>query len=102
MKNNMNKQKRIIIGGFLVIALFGAVLLFSKSDGKLISPQKFSDMVSEAAPAPTPSLPDVPAYNPPPEIKYDSTTNLQSELESINPQILDNDFTDIKDLAKSF
>lgn len=32
------------------------------------------------------------AYNPPKEIKYDSSTDLKKELDSVNPQILDSDF----------
>lgn len=38
----------------------------------------------------SPSL--VPAYNPPQEIKYDSSTDLKQELETVNPQVLDSDF----------
>lgn len=33
-----------------------------------------------------------PAYNPPKEIKYDSSSNLEEELEAINTQVLEEDF----------
>lgn len=37
-------------------------------------------------------LPSASSYNPPKEIKYDSSTDLKKELDSINPKVLDEDF----------
>ena len=37
-------------------------------------------------------------YNPPKEFKYDTSTDLGAELESVNPQVLDNDFDDLNNL----
>lgn len=35
-----------------------------------------------------------PTPNAPPTFKFDSSTDLQKELDSVNPQVLDSDFTD--------
>ncbi len=57
-------------------------------EAKLINP------VGQFRPTPMASM--VPGSTPqaPPTFKFDSSTNLQNELDSINPQVLDSDFTD--------
>lgn len=42
-------------------------------------------------PEPTPQLTTVPASTPK-TFKFDASTDLKKELDSINPQVLDNDF----------
>lgn len=40
-------------------------------------------------------------YNPPKEFKFDSSTDLETELDSVNPQVFDGDFDDLNNLQKS-
>ncbi len=37
-------------------------------------------------------------YNPPKEFTFDSSTNLETELETVNPQVFDGDFDDLNNL----
>ncbi len=86
-------KKKIIL---LVIILFIVTAIFTIGkyavNGKqvLVNP-----LVTKAVVQPTTapvSIPQTPAYNAPKEIKYDSGTDLQTELDSVNPQVLDSDF----------
>ncbi len=47
----------------------------------------------QQTPSPSPVYePAQPAYNPPKDFKFDSSTDLKQELEKVNPQVLDSDF----------
>lgn len=69
-------SKKIFIVTVFLIAVF-LLLAFKNSDKKPVSPV--------ASPAPS-------SYNPPKEIKYDSSTDLKKELDIVNPQVLESDF----------
>ncbi len=73
----------------LVIAVFVVAKYVVKGDGLLISP-RVGKITSQSTPVPT-----TPSYNPPKEIKYDISTNLKQELDSVNPEVLESDFKDI-------
>lgn len=86
-------RKKLVIA---VIVLFLGVFIWIVSQGmrskggSLISPgagKVVGSGVSQSTPAP-----QVSAYNVPKDIKYDSTTDLKKELDSVNPQVLDSDF----------
>lgn len=78
----MSKQKlTIVIILFLVVVFF----IFEKSTvNKNIS--LTNSGLSTSSPVASSS------YNPPKEVKYDSSTDLKKELDSVNPQVLDSDF----------
>ena len=65
----------------LVVVLFTIVKYAVNGNRTLISPVPLSI-----------PIPQTPSYNPPVEIKYDSSTDLKKELENINPQVSDSDF----------
>ena len=73
-------KKILIIAAIIIVGILWLKLAGNKSEN-LVNPQI-------PAPSETPSLtPDVPKT-----FKFDSTTDLKQELESINPQVLDSDF----------
>ncbi|MBI2086365.1 hypothetical protein HYT74_03425 [Candidatus Daviesbacteria bacterium] len=77
----MSKQKlAIVIILFLVVVVFIFVKSTANKNRSLTNPGLFTP------------LPSASSYNPPKEIKYDSSTDLKKELDSINPQVLDSDF----------
>lgn len=77
----MSKQKlTIVIILFLVVVVF----IFVKSTAN-----KNKSLTNPGLSMP---LPAASSYNPPKEIKYDSSTDLKKELETVNPQVLDSDF----------
>lgn len=86
----MNSNKTLLIIVLTVLAIIVVFFVISKRDTSLISPipkqvgVSAGDRQSSPAPAQSPNTPKV--------IKYDSSTDLQKELESINPEILDSDF----------
>lgn len=69
-------KKIIFITAILIIIFF--VLFLRKKTEILVNP----------AVTPLPSA----TINPPKEIKYDSSTDLKKELDSVDPQVLDEDF----------
>ncbi|MDD5416159.1 MAG: hypothetical protein PHE48_04110 [Candidatus Daviesbacteria bacterium] len=84
----MSKSK--IVTAVLILLLVGVLFLFIKYMGKgdrlLVNPG-----VEKAASQST-FPPSTSSYNPPQEIKYDSSTDLKKELDSIDPQVLESDF----------
>ncbi len=83
MKNN---RTFLII---LVLTIFTTIVVFFVTNQKhlpLISPISSKDSLQQTSPFPSSRL------NPPKEIKYDSNTDLQKELDSVNPEVLDEDF----------
>lgn len=86
MKNN--KLITIILFLSLIIVI---IFLVPKSGSKIINPVGF--MQNKPLPGP-----EVSNYDPPKEIKYDSSTDLEEELDSVNPKVLDSDFDSLKNL----
>lgn len=69
----------------MFIVLLGTTVGSRGNNGGLISLGK-RQVSSHATPLPNS------AYNPPKEIRYDTATDLKKELDTINPEVLDNDF----------
>ncbi len=95
-----NKVKNIFITLALIIFLIITSLLvirfiFPSSATTLISPIISKSANTVATPMPTP------AFNPPTVIKYDSSTDLKKELDSIDPETNNSDFKDLLDLTDS-
>lgn len=92
----MNKKKLIfiIIILLIVIALFTIVKYAVKGKSSLVNPglQTGLQKTDVKSVSQSPTQPATPAFNPPKEINYGSATDLKQELDSINPQVLDNDF----------
>lgn len=86
----MSKGKIFLI---ILLTILGVIVVFFviRRNDSLISPIPkqigLQAGVQQSSPAPL-----TPSYNPPKEIKYDSSTDLQKELDSIEPQVLDSDF----------
>ncbi|OGE44356.1 hypothetical protein A3B45_03700 [Candidatus Daviesbacteria bacterium RIFCSPLOWO2_01_FULL_39_12] len=87
--------KIIFIIIITIILSAGLFLLFK---GKFISQKSsptskvYSEDLVEVTPTPTPI---------PTPYKIDYKMNLNGELESVNPQVLDEDFSDLESLVKS-
>lgn len=88
MKNN--KLFTIILIVILVVMVY-FLRPFGKG-GALVNP--LGNMNGQE-PSPTP---EVSNYNPPKEVKYDSSTDLNKELDNINPKVLNSDFDPINNL----
>ena len=98
-RGNNNRLTLILIGVLVVVGIVvGNFVLSTKSQGNTLGLSVPQTDQNEAQSSP---IPEVPAYNPPKEFKYDSSTDLDEVLESINPQVLNNDFDDIKTLIES-
>jgi len=86
----MNKKTIV----YAIIVLFIIIILIivkniNKTNGELTNPGLVTTTGQDTAPT------TAPAYNPPKEIKYNESTDLKKELESINPEVLDSDFEGI-------
>lgn len=75
----------ILTGIFLVTPVFP----HSMWEGSLVSP--LVRVFTKAVPPPVPS-PGVTSRPKPKTFKFNSGTDLKSELDSVNPQVLDSDF----------
>lgn len=71
-----SKLLLLILFAFLAMA---AALFYANKSAKLTSP--VTNPVASPSPSPTPTV-----------FKFDSSTDLKKELDSINPQVLDSDF----------
>lgn len=71
----------------IIITVIVFILILLRGEDKLADP----GVSQESTPVASPS-PETPSYNPPPEVKFDSSTDLKAELEKVNPQVLDSDF----------
>lgn len=80
----MSKKVLIIISIIIVGILWWG--LSGKIQGDLLSPK-----VQQSS-KPSPSPENLSSPQAPKTFKYDSSTDLKKELESINPQILEEDF----------
>lgn len=82
-----NKLVTIILILLLVFVVLVVKNLMGKKDS-LVSPFLGKE-INNTVPSSTPF------YNPPKEIKYDSSTDLKQELESVNPEISEDDFKEL-------
>lgn len=90
MKNNLFTIILIIVlmGAFVAIGYF---IFSSQNPSKLVSSVTGSiNQKPSPTPTPTPII-----YN------FNSSTDLKSELDSINPEILDTDFADLKKITSN-
>lgn len=72
-----------------MIALFTIVKYAINGNRTVVSPEA-KQAVNEQT-----SKPSTPLFNPPQEIKYDSSTDLKKELDSVDPKVLDEDFQEL-------
>ncbi len=85
----MKSNKSLLIIVLIILATLVVFFVVSRSDS-LVSPMPKQFGISAGAQQSSP-LP-VQSPNIPKVIKYDSSTDLQKELDSIDPQVLDSDF----------
>lgn len=86
----MNKNRLTTL--FLVLFLIGILIIiyqYAANQGWIST-----SLISPAVKQGVNQLPkqQETTFNPPKEVKYDSATNLKDELNSINPEVLDEDF----------
>ncbi|EKD85312.1 MAG: hypothetical protein ACD_38C00047G0021 [uncultured bacterium] len=84
------KRNKLIIAVAVALALFVLLTIvnsLNNGNKTLISPTLWQGGDKTVA-----GPESTPAINAPKEIRYDSSTDLEKELNSINPQILDEDF----------
>lgn len=86
------KSKYIIIIVILLGVGLGFILRNTFGNKELVNPSSENRVSSNASPLPTPPV----------EIKFGQNTNLKTELELVNPEILDSDFDQLSILVKSF
>lgn len=94
----MNKSIFFLMLIALLVAFVTiAVVVLGGKEGvqDLISPK--ASEVKSAASETTDSV-----SSPPKEIRYDHSTNLRGELESISPQVLESDYEELQNLIRSF
>ena len=79
-------MKKLLL--IFIIIIVGIFWLWprSKQDNSLAIPQVFQS-TTQPTPAPTPD-----PINAPKTFKFDKSTDLKKELDSINPEVLDSDF----------
>lgn len=91
----MSKSK-IAILSLIVIILVAVFFLVTNNGGKAkvtnLVKSNFQQIVKQK-PIPTPSsIPQTVSNNPPKSMQFDQGTDLQKELDSINPEVLNSDF----------
>lgn len=87
-------KTKLIISVIVVflIAFLGSIVVKSKvKNQNLISPNFVSFFNKTQQPSPA-TLGEAENINPPAEFKFDSNTNLKGELDTINPQVAEDDF----------
>jgi hypothetical protein len=72
---------------FLSIVAFWSIVK-NTVNGKIVGSALLQQKSTQATPAPTP----LPTPNAPKTFTFNSSTDLASELEKVNPQVLDSDF----------
>lgn len=82
-----NKLTTVVTVLFFIAITWTIVQYMASRSGLLVSPGVGTGAAGQSTPSPT-----ISSYNPPKEIKYDSSTDLKQELESIDPQVSDSDF----------
>lgn len=79
-------KKTLILLAIIVVGV-GWFLLSRNRENKIVSPVGLIPSSSKSTPTPTSAPPNAPKT-----FKFDSSTDLKQELDSINPQVLDSDF----------
>lgn len=81
----MKTKLTILAITITVLAVMGVRLTGNKQDGKMATIKFSNELGTKISPTgiPTPSIK---------EFKYNTSTDLEMELEKINPQVLDSDF----------
>lgn len=99
----MSKNKLVTV--VLVIILGGLVLIIVNAFGKTevagLVGSNFQQIVKSKPAQSSAPVPQTPSYNPPKAINYGPGTDLQGELDSVDPQVLDSDFKNLQDLTGS-
>lgn len=91
-----NKILTIVIFLFLVVTVLFTIVKYTvNGNGTLISPVVRKVFNLPTAVSLSTPIPQTPSYNPPAEIKYDSSTDLKKELDSVDPKVLDEDFQEL-------
>lgn len=97
----MSKNKFVTV--VLVIILGGLVLIIVNAFGKKeiagLVGSNFQQIVKSKPVQSSSPVSETPAYNPPKAINYGPGTDLQGELDSVDPEILDSDFKNLQDLT---
>ena len=84
-----NRIFAVIVVLLFLTALFTIVKYAINGNRTMVNPgasQAVNEQTSESS---------IPSYNPPREIKYDSSTDLKQELETVDPKVLDSDFQNL-------
>lgn len=87
----MSRNKILLITLLTVLTTIVGFFVTSRGSISLISPAPKQDKTQPSS-FNSSSIPSTPSYNPPKVIKYDSSTDLKQELDSIDPKVLDEDF----------
>jgi len=82
------KGKTILLVVILIIIIVGIYLVLNNKKGSLVG-SGFGKTLSQSTPVPSPTIAPP---NAPKTYSFDSQTDLNAELEKINPQVLDSDF----------
>lgn len=96
----MNMSKIIITIIITVILIGGSFLLFKNGFGKkevLSTPDTLVDKMEVSVQDPTPTPIPIPVST-----KLDYKIDLNKELENVNPEVLDSDFSELQSLISSF
>lgn len=78
------RNKIIFIVVIIFIAFIMTILFKKEGTDTLATPQLKTTLAPSLLPSPTPK-----------QFKFDSSTNLKQELETVNPQVLDSDFAEL-------
>lgn len=90
----MSRKILIIILLVLAVTALLSIVNYTVNRSGLVSP-RLTEVVEKADTQSTPqssSTPYIPPNNLPKSIEYGSSTDLQQELDFVNPQVLDSDF----------
>lgn len=82
-------KKTILLLGVLIIIIVGMFWMGSKNGPNVLVGSGFTQIFNKSTPTPS-STPAPP--NAPKTYSFDSQTDLKSELEKVNPEVLDSDF----------
>ncbi len=85
-------MKKLAIGSIIFMGLIILIIFLSPPPGwkaNLVNPISRVRGVTSTNPSATPTSPNAPKT-----YKFDSTTDLKKELDSINPQVLDSNFAE--------
>lgn len=81
----------------ILIALGGlGYWYFNKGNNEIISPKIGSEISDKKTESSDPQA----GQKVPKEFKFEASTDLKEELENVNPEVLDSDFTQLKTLIK--